>query len=528
MKTVVNVTALAAKGAKNGSEVMVATLRAPFRFVSDGASLAVDHITVEATADGGSTRWVRQPPVPGAWESLSAFIYLDGSAGDDENQGLYAEAPASPAPIKTHAELRRRLGSGAPWQIANAVVVSYLAYPADPLVLDVDFAPSGAGSLVIEAPSLSPDASGTFSSVTARDRATNTPYEVADGSSDTTADVTKRIRITSGPRAGARAWVAKSTGPGARRTSEWNLWSPETFTVPVVPETSDGYVVESAAAQLVLARINVRRYPGGSFLTDPPKATPAITFRDVDFRPEVDGAVVPIHNGGCYLTFEDCFFQQGEWYVVTDAASGDATSSYTYFANCCASGAGANFHFKGGSFIDNYIDDGLFFGGVFAWQGAGVTIDYDALFQEGNAPVPAAIEGGLIRVVTLGVMDWGGYGAIIVSDGVVGCLGESESGYTPAIWGSSSAVGAVGVDVRAGGTLRYVPGTAFTITGPGGDFQMAESATARGWDESLGIYTAPMTCSWANLAGPLFGNAHAVASDAHIYPNPCATGQSQP
>ncbi|HTQ42476.1 MAG TPA: hypothetical protein VMI75_06925 [Polyangiaceae bacterium] len=503
-------------------------MKCPWTYASDGSALAVDHISVETTADGGSSRWVRDAPFEGVWEALSNFIYIDGVAGDDENLGFYETFQSAPAAIKTHAELSRRLGAHGAWKIGSSVVIQYIAYPSDPLDFDVDFSPNGLGAIVVKGAPLTPQASGTFSAVTVRDRSTNTPYDVADGSVDTTDDVTRRIRITSGTRAGACAWVAKSTGPGLRRTSEWNTWSPLTFTSAVTPEAGDSYVVESSASQLLIARIDVRSFTGGSFSTDPPVPTPSIIFNDVDFRPPVDGAVPLFRNAGCYLTFFDCLFVDGEWNVKTDALSGDATSSYTYFANCCTNGAGGNVHFTGGSFVDNYIDAGLFFGGVFARQAAGVTIDYDALFQEGDAPVPAAIESGQVRVVTLGVMDWGGYGGVIVGDGVVGCLDRSESGYMPAIWGTTAAAGAVGIDVRAGGTLRYVPGTQFTITGPGGDFQMAEGATARGWNEALGSYTAPLACTWANLAGALGGNAHAVASNAHVYPNPSGTGQAQP
>jgi hypothetical protein len=455
--------------------------------------------------------------------------YIDPVNGSDNNDG------ATPATaLRTNAGFMTRMTGGIAsiWEVQSNTAVYYLSYPPDndPLYLDIDLRVRGDGSnsspsvdvyyqVDFYAPSLSVASSGTFSDVTTRTRSTNTPYMVADGSVDTSGDVGRRILIPSGPRAGATAWVALAPAAGQRRTSEWVQWTTATLTEPVTPEIGDPYEVLESSGALHLGRINILPTTGSS--TDSAFPSSALSFHGFDFHPANDDSMIPIFNGGAILVFDNCSFNNGEYAFITLILSGDNTSTLTYLPNCSTGMTGAaNLWVMSGDFTTNIIEAGLYSGAVAALQGAGLTIDFDTLLQANSSvPLLGAESGGTLRVVTCGIMDVHFQAGVVVGhDAVVWAFGESDSGYTPQIWGTTSVDGIFGMLVLSGGSFRYVPGTLMTVTGPAGDFALDGNTNARAWDDTAGAYTANIACTWANLiGGSLLDNAHNLMANARAY-----------
>lgn len=507
-----------------GSQVFVRSVQAPWTYVEDAGNLIVDHITVEATSNGGATRWARCVDSSSASWAAQTSWYVDPVAGDDEARGADAAHP-----IKTLAELARRTGSI--WIVSANVDVFFASYPpaTDPLRLRVKFFqnPAGPGPvLTFHPPPLTQSSTGTLSGVTALDRAANVPWEVADGVVDTTGDVGKRIRITSGPNAGAKSWVGKSTGVGLRRTSTFAAWSVTNLNPTVVaPQVDDGYVIESSPTFLCVDFIEVMPGGGAPF---PNMAT--LNLDGFDFGPIVANATTMIINSGCALDFANCAFRGGEWQVRTRAVSGDDTSSFTIFENCATFGEQNNLMFLEGTFIENYVWGGLYGGALWARQGGQFTVDFDALGQGntlGGVPGLFVNAGSAVLVMTMGIMDMNaGFGAVVNDDGVVGCRNDFSYSGGFGLWGTSANTGALGMDVRSG-VVRYTPGFPISLTGDGGDFHIGDAAQARAWDDAAGAYTANVDCTWANLfGGPLLDNAHSLTRNAHLYVNP--DGNAQP
>ncbi len=112
MTVVPNVAALLTlEDQQEASQAYVDSLQTPWIYVEQGAEFAIDHITVEATFDGGNSRWVRDLQYNHlAWRTQLSDVYIDPVNGDDENQGIYYETPTLAAPLKTAMELWRRWG----------------------------------------------------------------------------------------------------------------------------------------------------------------------------------------------------------------------------------------------------------------------------------------------------------------------------------------------------------------------------------------------------------------------------------
>jgi len=510
-----------------GLDCYVLTVQSPWRYTEKGSAFIVDHITVENTADGGATRWIRDTLYNSdVWAGLTAFIYIDGTNGNDENQGFYASAQMAPAAIKTHGEFIRRLGYT--WHVYENSTIQYVTtYPSDPLplVIDMHQRQTGTGPIVnVNGPALTQFSAGSFSAVTDRDRALNTPYNVTDGVVVTTGDVQRRIRIVGGPRANARAWVAKSTGAGQRRTSEWVSVPGTGFPIlmtQVTPQIGDQYVIEGAASSLILDHIVIE--VGG---VGPIGNASQVFFNEIDFMPVQANGVPMIQNGGSQLFMVNCGFTQGEWQVWTDVRPGDNDAGLTAFVNCMtggpATGGVANFHVYQGQYNTNLFGAGLVFGNLGVLNGAGLFIDFDTLCQ-GNFCQPTVVSTGQLVVGTVGVMDFVNWGVTVIDALLAVNVGGSGAKW---IWGTTAAAGAFGMNIEDGGRFRYLDGTTITITGPGGDFQLGGSGVARAWDDVAGAYTANIACTWPNLmGGALKDNAHNLMHDAHAYKN---SGQAQP
>lgn len=87
------------------------------------------------------------------------------------------------------------------------------------------------------------------------------------------------------------------------------------------------------------------------------------------------------------------------------------------------------------------------------------------------------------------------------------------------LWGKGNAGAGVYLEQACAFTAKPPPDTSLgiSITGSGGDFQLAGNTNVRAWDESGGVWTSPMLATWANLntpigSGGLGGNAQDYAT----------------
>jgi hypothetical protein len=427
----------------------------------------------------GGGRLLRTPYVdPGLRvfsDSGTATLYVDPVNGRDSQSG---SSPASA--IKTSAEMNRRMSA---YLVVGNVDVRYLSYPtgdSDPFRVDLDLrqAQGGATGPVITfyAPALAVDSSGSFSGVTPRSG--NTPWNVSDGAVVTTGDPYKRIFIPSGPRAGSQSWVAKSTGAGGRRTSEWGLYDIINGGTYKTPQIGDPYQVLRATGSMEFDRIRVvggqiHGYPNGT----------QVVFRDWDWINNGGGGTAYAENYNAILAFTNCRWDNFDnVQMVTPTA---AIGSNTYVQNCCTTNHTGELRFQQGGPNQNFADGGLF-GNLFADAGAGVLIDFD-LLVDGSGSVStgvlAASNNGILLIAAAGVMDGKNtWGQVIAVDGgriVVGP--DFFYGNTGRLWGSSPTATSYGVSLLDGGRLRVRTAAGLTVTSNGGAKDLRVGLTASTW-----------------------------------------------
>lgn len=446
------------------------------------------------------------------------IIYVDPVNGIDHNDG-YTSVTA----IKTNVELATRLSA---FPITTNFDVYYLSYPpsSDPLRLNLRVEISSAGKPIVNfhAPALSTKTSGTFSAVTTRTRSTNTPWKVTDGVVNTTTDPDLRIRISGGARVNARAWVAKSTGSGERRTSEWGQYDVSVGGTTVTPQVGDPYVIEQVSGTNKTLPIDYIRVQGGSeslaFLSPP-----MVTFDSFDFDSALAGGEFPIENlGGVILNLLNCRFVNFTVTINTKPTSASSGRAYTYFLNCnvreafFAEGTGTS------GIENNFVDGGLVTAALTAVRAGGVIVDFDCLAQ---GAAFGAFDGGHMKIGSAGVMDtpsFGGVGAAFeAQDGLIR-VQNTFYGYGGALWGVSAVANTRGVEARDGGSVRYDDSTKLTVTGAAGDFSVGGQSSANAFNAAAGTWTAPIACTWANLSVSLLDNAQYPPANARIYKNKIA------
>jgi hypothetical protein len=164
--------------------------------------------------------------------------YIDGVTGDDTNSGTVIGSP-----IKTGAELLRRLGPYAMWP--QSVTVHVLANGmTDALVLRGLMMVAGTHLDVVGTPTVVADA-GTIATYVAVNHATpEATLITSTGIADWTAYVWKRVRVTAGARINNIVWVARSN------PSSLGLATART-TVPLVLNQTSASAVTTSGTALV-------------------------------------------------------------------------------------------------------------------------------------------------------------------------------------------------------------------------------------------------------------------------------------
>jgi hypothetical protein len=264
---VANLTALGAidwstSGLANGFQYYVHTQRS-FWILSQTGTETVDGVTVIAAMGGG--RWIRDLSFSHPSWTYAGSYYIDATNGNDEYTGQAQTAGANNAgPLKTHAELARRLGSNplkppisptvASWNEMQINVLTDLPN-TDPI--NCDFVIPRA-TFVRYTGNLGKSTvyTGSVTAFSALSVAGNTPYQVTDSAIGSwTTYLGKRVRITNaGTNQNACFWVGKDLGAQQARISTpgtmgWlsGTSSPRAanFTVKNAITVGDTFVIEN-------------------------------------------------------------------------------------------------------------------------------------------------------------------------------------------------------------------------------------------------------------------------------------------
>lgn len=457
--------------------------------------------------------------VTGGFES-SAFdgvtsLYVDPINGNDNNRGTAA------SPIQTNVEVTRRFKHTK--IVTSALNVVYTSYPpqSDPMRLDINVgqvSPTAAPFITFTAPALTTKKSGNVLATVARSRSLNRPNAITGTGLDST-DVDLRLRVTSGARVGARAWVAKSTGTNNVRLSEPCI--PDLVNLALTPVVlssaagGDPFVIERATGIMYVDYINVY----GTFGVLP--AQPTVQFVDFDFQAYKDGtAGVGLFADGCTLSLSNCKLQSGSWMMNNRMGDGFA---FTYLQNCSAYSKAVIIFGGDADIVPNaFVDAGLYTL-VEVTNGGQTEFDSDVLFQGasgGQVGSLASAFGGIAVIDSVGVMDTTALGKGSFLCGVGGQIVFSEhtfyanGGFG---WGSSSVGSAWGGDIQDNANLMYATASRITVTGPGSNnFRLGGGSLGYSFDPSSHAYTTGVATLWTNL--PISNNnLHDPVHNAHVF-----------
>jgi hypothetical protein len=345
---------------------------------------------------------------------------------------------------------------------------------------------------------------GTFTAVQNINRATNTPQKVTDptnswaippvkahmtpAGTNSTPDV-YLLKITSGPRAGAAAWVANANNPivgGQVRTSTWFIQNqnPALGGTIVSPQVGDQYICTQQRALYVdNVRVTGTVAWGGSYFC-------GVWFYNYEIFPNYGFDTqsagrwqsFQISGGGCIVAAE-CFIQGASAW-----SGGDSNYSGSIYLSNCA-GRDSTF-FSGLMFA--LVDAGSYHLGVQASQAVYVALDAGVF---GLTGAHFAYNGGHLIIADACSFDLPGHnqggGFMAYSGGVIVTTTGWPSFYgNDAMWGALTCQYGVRVDRLSRWLLD--PGWAgvLSVTGTDGPFCVGPVQTPGGpaqgvcWDPS--------------------------------------------
>lgn len=503
--------ALPVVGFPDGSAAYVQSIEVPWNFVTSGAALTPDGITIVNTSAGGNTRWVRDMDFGHMQWLTQGNWFIDPVAGNNENRGNTALAA-----VATHAEFARRLGRlpilGLNGTSVYTITIVNDLPQSDPvslharLMADVELFYSG-GIANIQ--------TGVITAITNQNPATNTEYAITGSTAlDAGATLHQRIRITqAGPRFGAFAWIKRAGGANQCFTADFSVPNPFTSddVTPHVPLNGDSYVVESVR-QFFLGDL--------TFDQDPNAATTGafVVFQDLWWpTPSLFAYVGFVFAKTVPLAFSGCRF---------DNAISNFNFNLAAFLNC-----------ESTSFFDSIEGNTGLLGGyytapaginaLFCSTGCEVQVGINAHFGSAIQCLPGAD----VNLFQCAVFDAAAAGNSNPDGSGVALNPGSHFSFMPdaflapggpLIWGARNAGYGVQIDNSA---VNYDSASlaGITITGTLGDFSLSRATKANAWVQNLGGYSTPITTSWANLAaalnaGGFGGNAHNLAREAYINP----------
>ena len=176
---------------------------------------------------------------------LGPATFIDALNGLDTNPGTNA------LPLKTYSQAVKRRGLvtgliSTPFTVTlkNTVAV----WPANDPIIDVVPKITGLNGLWYVKTQPIIDLTGTITAVQLRNRPANTVQTITSAPVDFTAHVGRRIRLTSGPNAGAVAYIAAAAGPGPANVatcSEFILFNTTTLIgTAVQPANGNTFQIE--------------------------------------------------------------------------------------------------------------------------------------------------------------------------------------------------------------------------------------------------------------------------------------------
>lgn len=501
----------------NGYQYYVHTQRS-FWILSQTGTETINGNTVIAATGGG--RWLRDSSFSHpSWLNVNDW-YIDATNGNDEYNGQ-AAAPAAGnvGPLKTYGELARRWGGKniTPSAVSGSNFLCTVNFLTSLPTSDPVFSACGLSTAVLlryQGKAETVLYSGTFTTVTARNPATNSATILGDTSMGSpTTYLNRRWRNTTiGARLNQAGWIAKDLGGTNFRSSTPQIINAATVTDPQVGDT---FNIETLTT-ISLGDVSPFMIQAGDTGN-----TASIQFRELAIR--ANGFASCNFNAQGFTTIQcfTCDFQ-------TTATYGGSFLNRMF--NC---------QFQIGAFIIGglvEINAGLVCNALTGANGlvnasGGVwTLTNAAMCQGVN------IKGGGINIVDACVFDCPNNGFNSGGHGIL--LGKCQSNATQQphsltgwlsmdtrLWGNGNA--GVGVYIGAGCQFNYAAGTVagITITGTGGDFKVNGNSTANVWDQTAsagaGAWLAPRNCTWANLAAAVGaagfgGNAVDITSGARV------------
>jgi hypothetical protein len=431
-----------------------------------------------------------------------ATWFINALTGSDSNSGLAG------FPLKTFAQLSQRWGIGnflTPGAgLAVVVKIESDLPPTDPITFDIKLGPSN--GLLIQGTNTTTLQSGTFSAVTAKNRATNTPLQGTDVTVNWANFLSNgvtpgRVHDTTND---SYFWPAKNQGGGSARFSE-------PFKRQTVPNNFPalGPGDRPGAPVAALDTFTIERltqvYFGGMTIGGSDSTgnfffrQNNVAFQDLWITEQgfINNLAV-MTGGGCGVKYYACLI--GTTLLGTTQALGFRVQ------NCST---GKPFF---GTLLGCPPGELQMLGGLVSavtLTAAGVIFaDMDVMYQSSG---PGFAIGSLI-FGTVAIFDTpaGFVPNNTPGDGIhlgpsCGLRNQTFTDTTHAIWGSGNA--GAGIGVAAGGTFGYTT-NAPTITGsvPGtNDFTVGGKSTSRAWDDAgAGAWSAlPIANSWANLVAAI-------------------------
>jgi hypothetical protein len=515
-----------------------------------GGSLQVVSSTVNfTTVDAVHGAFLTSIGIPVGTSASGALTqanwYIDAVNGVDTNSGA-----TSLVPIKTLAELTRRIGAGYPTltgsrlnsngQIAYFTTINILSSipKTDPLNLNVT---TKIGSFITVIGTPTTLLTSTVSTFVASDQTNNVQATFNSGGvADWSLYVGKRLRMTSGTANNAVFWVAKTNGAGnpcniSQPGTNSYQFNPAAFgATNAIPTNSivpgDTFVIEDLPT-LVWGDVDIRAQIGGND-TDATSAS-RLGVMNVDltgYTGNSHDAAVCISAGNVFAIFNSCKFSS----TIIDNAGTQVTNSNTggfdainYFINCSfnsigAASSGCNARF----FKPVQFSAGLNLNGtIYIEVGSTASFITSFLSYGGIGGLAPIVIHGSVRCSLLGIFDSPSHGILV---------GGRQVGLNGSFWCSSNANAAQGTNLYGANNTGYgvfissnctfgygnpsnqpasTAGANLKLTGTSGEFALGGVNSAQSYNSGTGVYNAAVTTTWANLLSA--GSLHNVDKNAH-------------
>lgn len=491
------------------TEVLKGTLR---RLLEQGTFQVVSSSVNFKTTDSAHGAFLQRIGIKTNNSSNGALTqanwYIDSINGNDQNDGS-----TNSKALKTHAEFARRLGNNnilapdyqlflgsIPFRLVSVNILNDLPF-SDPIMVNCILGQDTI--LSYSATPKTPIATGTINGLITKNRSSNQPYTIINNTIDWTANLYKRLRISSGPRAGAMAYALEHVDgyDGYCITSDWSIPNPAPLPglTPIVPQIGDTFVIEDLV-KCNMGAFNVSITGNNSSIFQ----FNCIAFSNLEFQQPDNGALdlvlpdlsVAVMLNGCRFA---CFpgFHGGALFVDNTCflAAGFFWDTLLIQNGGCAVVANAATPSFG--LAKNYV----FYGNSF------VLLDAD--FMTYNSPMIHVGPGGARALlgyvgcfkaqfsVEVGGLDHPGNGVMIFSSADV--INKTLSSGGNAIWGSGNT--SHGIFVEANSFFGYTT-TVPTVTGTAGDFALGKETQTQSYafNPATQAYTTARNNTWTNIS----------------------------